>query len=78
MPQIAQQDYLHIVVESVSELTDAEKANIAAKVKAGTIFDCIICLAESGALYRPIFVDSDTKMVVIADNGGVIELDYGE
>lgn len=46
MPQIAQQDYLKIQIEDLSNVTDAEKAIIREKVSQGIIFDCIIVSGE--------------------------------
>jgi len=78
MPQIAQQDYIRIEIGDNTALTDTEKAELAAKVANGTIFDCIIvCEGGEG---RVMACDATDKGVYYYDpiDVAVIKLDYSE
>lgn len=65
MPQIAQQDYIRIEIKNSLALTDAEKAEIAAKVANGTIFDCLIVTSD----YTSRVVGHDDTAISIANVG---------
>ena len=78
MPQSAQQDYIRIEIADITALTDAEKAQIAAKVANGTIFDCII--VNGGVEGRVIGCDATGDLVYFFDTTSeqINSLDYSE
>lgn len=75
MPQIAQQDYIRIEIKNSLALTDAEKAEIAAKVANGTIFDCILVLGDSTSVYRISGYDAVAEAIFYGADGTI---GYGE
>lgn len=64
MPSIAQQDYIIITIEDVTNPTEAEQLEIGKLIDNGTVFDAIIETGEAKA--RILAVDRAIESVLIA------------
>ncbi len=78
MPQIAQQDYLHVKVGQISAMTEEEKAIIKKHVLSGTIFDVILESEHNGELARIIAVwpQDNSFAVYLCSAESVVLLPY--
>lgn len=78
MPQIAQQDYIHIQFTTIQNPTDGEKAIISEKVKNGTIMDCLLEDMEFGRTSKVIAFDDECIAFYDLETSNIVEMQYAE
>lgn len=76
MPQVAQQDYIQIKVESYDSPTAEEKAEIRKHVQNGTIWDVLIETDSAVGRVVGVSVVSRQIMFYTPGDGEIVPIDY--